>query len=93
MDVTLASTFSWDSIPGAEYQTQVLSATNAVLVPPADNGVLNSISVGVLLAGKTAGTYKLQARAIQAGGGLSGPWGGLTVNLVGYPALTGFIIA
>lgn len=92
MDVSLASTFSWDAVPGAEYQTQVLSATNAVIVAPTDNGTSNSISVGVLLAGQVTGTYKLQARAMQPGGGLAGPWDGLQVNLIAYPALTGFVI-
>jgi hypothetical protein len=92
MDVTLASIISWDPVAGAEYQYQVLSATNVVLVPATDTGTTPSVSVGVALAGQPAGTYKIQARAMQSGGALAGPWAGLTVNLTGYGPLTGFTI-
>lgn len=92
MDVTLGSIFGWTGIFGAEYQTRVLSATNAPLVAPTDNGTVNSISVGVLLAGQVAGTYKLQVRAMAPGGALMSPWASLAVSLVSYVTPTGLII-
>ena len=91
-DVTLNQTFSWDPIIGAEFQTRVLDAVNAEIVPIANNGTSTSIGVSALLGGLPGGTYKLQVRATLPGGLLPSPWVGITVTLVGFGGPTGLAV-
>jgi hypothetical protein len=95
--VTFDSVFSWNAVSGAAgYQVRALDAVNNVLTPApgvVDVGLSTSVSVNTLLAGQSPGTYKLQVRAVEAGGANPTGFSSLDVDLVGLAAPTGLTVA
>ena len=96
-DVTFDSTFSWNAVSGAAgYQVRALDAINNVLTPApgvVDVGLNTSVSVNTLLSGQAPGTYKLQVRAVEAGGANPTAFASLEVNLTGLAAPTGLTVS
>lgn len=96
-DVTFDSIFSWNPVSGAAgYQVRATDAVNVVITPApgvVDVGLNTSVSVGTLLLGQAPGTFKLQVRAVEAGGANPTAFASLTVNLTGLAIPTGLTVS